>query len=203
MATCPKTCFFASATYWLPGPDDHVHRLQPIDAVGQRGDRLRTAEAVDLGDAELVAGGQQVAVVGAGRRRRHADDDLLDAGRLRGADGHEQGGGVRGRAAGAVDADAMQRPVAEVQLVTGSRRASPRRGASVPTGTAARCTAPAGSTSRNSGLAAAWASASSCGLTRSMSGLSFTGRVARCSAGRRRGPGRGRRYRSARPPRRG
>ena len=144
MATWPKTCFFASATNRLPGPDDHVHRLEALDAVGQRRDRLRTADAVDLGDAEFVAGREHVAVVRAGGLRRHADDDLLDTRRLRRADGHQQRGGVRRRAAGTVHADALERPVAQVQFVL--RRDAHLRVAVQQPGLELqrRCTGPAG-----------------------------------------------------------
>ena len=64
-------------------PDDHVHGRHSFDAVSQRRHRLGAADAVDLGDAEFMADGQQVAVVGAGRRRRHDDGQLRHAGRPR------------------------------------------------------------------------------------------------------------------------
>ena len=56
-------------------------------------------------------------VVGAGRRRRHDHGQLRHAGRLGGADGHQQRRRVRRRPAGDHHADAPQRPVAQPQLV--------------------------------------------------------------------------------------
>ena len=44
----------------VAGPDDLVHARNALDAVGQGGDGLGAAEAIDLGDLQLAAGGQQV-----------------------------------------------------------------------------------------------------------------------------------------------
>jgi len=51
--------------------------FQPIDAIRHRRNRLRTAESVNLGDAEFVAGREHLAVVCPRVLRRHTDDDLL------------------------------------------------------------------------------------------------------------------------------
>ena len=76
MSTSPKTYFLASATNRLPGPTILSTARQPFDAVGQRRDGLRSADAIDFADAQFVAGGQQVGVVGAERRRRGDDGQL-------------------------------------------------------------------------------------------------------------------------------
>ena len=103
----------------VAGADDHVHGAQPVHAVGQRRHRLGAADAVDLADAQLMADGQQVGVVGAVRRRRHGRRRVSrDAGRLGRDDGHEQGRRIGGRSAGDHDADAAHRAIAQAQLVT-------------------------------------------------------------------------------------
>ena len=45
--TSAATWRFASATYALPGPDDHVDRVDRLGPVRERGDRLRAADPVD------------------------------------------------------------------------------------------------------------------------------------------------------------
>ncbi len=132
MATWPKTCRLARVDEQVARPDDHVHGGQSLDAVGQGGDRLGAADAVDLGDAQLVADGQQVGVVRAVRRRRHDDGDLLDAGRLGRADGHQQRRGIGRRPAGDADADAAHRPIAQPQLVPAGARSSTASACSRP-----------------------------------------------------------------------
>ena len=101
----------------VAGADDDIDRLQPFDAVGERRDRLRAAETVHLGDAEFVARREHLAVVPALIVGRHAHRDLIAAGRLRRAHGHQQRGRVRRRTARAVHADALQRPVPHLKLV--------------------------------------------------------------------------------------
>ena len=58
-------------------PDDLVHPRNALDAVGQGGHGLGAAQPIDLADAQLVAGGQQVGVVRAELRRRGDHGQLL------------------------------------------------------------------------------------------------------------------------------
>ena len=88
----------------VAGADDLVDGRDGLGAVGQRGDGLRSADAVELGDAGEVRGGE-----GFARGLGGADDDALDAGDLRGRDGHQQRGGQRIAAAGDVAADGPER----------------------------------------------------------------------------------------------
>ena len=73
-------------------------------AVGEGGDGVRAAEAIELGDAEEMRCGE-----GFRRRFGRDDDDALDARNLRGDGGHEQRGRERMTAAGNVAADGIQR----------------------------------------------------------------------------------------------
>ena len=60
-------------------PHDLVHRRDRRGAVGERGDRLRAADPIDLVDAGDARGGEHQRVhLAFGRRRHH--DDALDAG---------------------------------------------------------------------------------------------------------------------------
>ena len=61
----------------VAGADDHVDGGQAFDAVGQGRHRLGPADAVDLVDAQLVTGGQQIAVAGPVGGRRHHHGDLV------------------------------------------------------------------------------------------------------------------------------
>jgi hypothetical protein len=97
--------------------DDHVHRLETVHAIGHRCDRLRPTQPVHFGDAQFVAGGEHIGVVRAGCCGREAHDDLLDAGRLRRADGHQERGWVCGRPTRAIDADTVERAVTQLQFV--------------------------------------------------------------------------------------
>ena len=97
----------------VAGADDHIDSLDAFDPISKRCHSLGTADAIHLGDAQLVTGGEHVPVVGAEGCRRHDDGQLLDAGCLGRTNGHEQRGWIRGRAAGNADAHAAQRPVAQ------------------------------------------------------------------------------------------
>ena len=70
--------------------DDLVDSPDPLDSVRQRGDRLNSAHAVNLGDPKLVAGGQKVRVVPAEIGWRHDNDNLFDAGHLSWHGCHQQ-----------------------------------------------------------------------------------------------------------------
>ena len=122
-----------AATKMLPGPTIMSTGRHALDAVGQGRHRLGAADAVDFGDAQLVADGQQVAVVGAVRRRRH------DRRRSRstpaawaGHDGHQQRRWIGRRPAGDADADAAQRPIAQTAARGCRTRSAPRRVCSRP-----------------------------------------------------------------------
>ena len=124
MPTPPETSRLASWTQRLPGPGDHVDARDRLGAVGERGDRVRPADAVDLVDAAERAGREDHRVP-AGR----ADDDLVDAGRLRGDRAHDDAARVRARARrgrrsprGAPASRAAARPGP-----AGARRRRPRR----------------------------------------------------------------------------
>ena len=95
------------------------------------------------------------------------------------ADGHQQRGGIRRRAAGAVDADASQRPVAQVQFVLAGDAHLGVAVQAAPTGTAARCTGPGESHRGTRGRRRRGPRPAPAGLTRSVSGLSFT--LSNCS----------------------
>ena len=88
----------------VAGADDLVYARDGGGAEGEGGDGLRAADAVELGDAGEVGGGE-----GLERGFGRADDDACDAGDLCGGGGHEQGGGQRIAAAGDVAADGAER----------------------------------------------------------------------------------------------
>ena len=109
-------------------PDDLVDRRDPLDPVGQGRHGLGAADPVDLGDAQRVAGGQEVGVVAAERRRRHDHGDLLDPRRLRRDDRHQERRRIRRRPARDADADPPERPIAQPQLAA---RPAPHGGVAV------------------------------------------------------------------------
>ena len=81
--------------------DDLVHRSDGFGAEGEGGDGLGAADAVDLGDAGQLGGGQHQRIEDAiGRRHRH--HQALDAGHLGGQGIHQHGRGIGRRAAGNV-----------------------------------------------------------------------------------------------------
>ena len=114
---CPLSRLLATGQV-VAGTDDHVHASDAVHAVGQGGHCLGAADAVNLGHAQLVAGGEHRPVRGAVRGRRHDNRQLPDAGRLGRADGHEQGRGIRRCPTGRANADAANRPMAQPQLMT-------------------------------------------------------------------------------------
>jgi hypothetical protein len=63
--------------------DDHVDGADGLGAVGERGDRLRTADGVHLVDARDGSGGQDLVGQRAVLAGRHREDDLGHAGDLR------------------------------------------------------------------------------------------------------------------------
>ncbi len=93
----------------VAGADDDVDRADGLGAVGERGDRLRTADAVHLGDTGQRGRRQRGRGHGAVGGRRDAEDHLVDAGELRRDRGHQHGRRVRGATAGHV-ADRRARP---------------------------------------------------------------------------------------------
>ena len=106
----------ASATNRIARADDLVDLRQALDAVRQRRHGLRPAQAIDLGDAQLVAGGQQVPVVRAELRRRRDHRQFLDARRLRRHGRHQHRRRIRRRAARHADADARKRQISLPQV---------------------------------------------------------------------------------------
>ncbi len=91
----------------VAGTDDHVDRSDGVGPVGERGDRLRATDPVDVVDAGERRGGER----GVGDRpvaaRRDAQRDLADPGDPGRDGGHEHRAGVGGAAAG----DVAARPV--------------------------------------------------------------------------------------------
>ena len=84
----------------VAGTDDLVDAGQAFSPIGQRGDGMRSAHAVKLGDTQQERGGQGFLC-----RMRRDNGDALDAGNLRGDHGHEQRGRQRVAATGHVTAD--------------------------------------------------------------------------------------------------
>ena len=92
----------------VTGADNLVHRPDGFGAVGQRGDGLRTADAVELVHASQVGRGLHDGAEHAiGRRCHH--DDFSDTGHLGRNRIHQYGRGIGGLAAGDIDAHAVQR----------------------------------------------------------------------------------------------
>ena len=124
------------ATYLLPGPTILSTRGIVAGAVGERGDRVRAADAKQPGDARL-------------ERRRHDDrlgpradgDDLGHARDARRHGRHQQRGGQRKPPAGHVAADARDRFDALLDRHTGTRLPSPNVGESAGT-RRGRCSRP-------------------------------------------------------------
>ncbi len=109
--------FFGEGDELVAGADDFIHTLhgavdEAIETIGECGDGLSAAHAIDLGDAEFVADGEDIGVVRAISGWRRDDDDLFDAGCLSGDGRHEDSGGVGGGTAGHADADAIEWNVA-------------------------------------------------------------------------------------------
>jgi hypothetical protein len=105
----------------ITGADDLIDLGDTFCAVGQRGDALSAADAIDLGDAQLVAGGEDGRIVRAELCRWGDDGNFLDASGLRGYGGHQYGRGISSGAAGNADADALQREVALAKQDAGAR----------------------------------------------------------------------------------
>ena len=88
----------------IAGADDLVDARDGFGSVGERGHGVRAAEAIELGDAEQMRGGQRF------RRGLGRDNhDALDARDLRGNCGHQQRGWQRMTAAGHIAADRAER----------------------------------------------------------------------------------------------
>ncbi len=100
----PEDLALGGGDVGVAGADDLVDAGDLAGAERGGGDRLGAADGEDPVDAGEL-GGQQHDGVGA----RGEEDDLGDAGDLRGDRGHQHGGGVGGGATGGVDGDAAQR----------------------------------------------------------------------------------------------
>ena len=85
MAQSNATSFLAAVTYRLPGPTILSTRGIFFRAIGQRGDGLRSADAVELAHAEKC-GRRQSRL----RRARRHHANLLHPGNLRGNHRHQQ-----------------------------------------------------------------------------------------------------------------
>ena len=103
----------------VAGTDDLIDPRQALDAVGQGRHGLGAADAIDLFDAQLAAGCQQIGIVGPELRRRGDQGELLHARHLGRHGGHQHRGGIRGRSARHAQADAVQRPIALDQVAAG------------------------------------------------------------------------------------
>src|ERR1035441_9923569 len=106
----------------IAGADDLVHALEARGSVGQRGDCMRAAQAIELRNAEQMRGGERFRS-GFGRD----DHDALNAGHLRGTGGHQQRGGQRMAAAGHVATHRAERAHKLACGEAGNRRCIPRR----------------------------------------------------------------------------
>ena len=103
----------------VAGPDDLIDPRQALDAIGQGRHGLGAADAIDLVDAQLVAGCQQIGIVGPELRRRGDHGELLHARHLGRHGGHQHRRGIRGRTARHAQADAVQRAIALDQVAAG------------------------------------------------------------------------------------
>ena len=90
----------------VAGADDQVDGADALGAERHRGNRLRTADRIDLLDAQQVQRGQHRAVGEPVRARRRADCDGVDPGDLGRYDAHDGAGRVRSAAARHVQPDA-------------------------------------------------------------------------------------------------
>ena len=97
-------------------PDDFIDPRNAFHAVGQRRDGLRAAKAINLVDAQLVAGGQHVGVVRAELGGRGDHGQLLHAGHLGGHGRHQHGRRIRRRSARHANARPIQRPIPLPQI---------------------------------------------------------------------------------------
>ncbi len=93
--------------------DDDVDAGDGLGAVGERGDRLRAAHAVDALDAAQSAGAEDGRDRVADAARRRADGDVDHAGRAGGDDAHHDGARVRRAAARHVDRGRSDRHLAQ------------------------------------------------------------------------------------------
>ena len=103
MPTTPATSRFGQRDVAVPGADDDVDRADGLGAVGQRGDRLRTADAVHLVDPDQRRRrerGLRETAVGV---RGDAQHEFGDPRELGGDRGHEHGRRVCGAATGHVE----------------------------------------------------------------------------------------------------
>ena len=106
----------------IAGADDPVDRLERrVDrarrpAEGQRPDGLGAAGDEHGIDLQEACGAEEDGMDDAARVGRRGDDDLADAGGLRGDDRHHERRGIRHRAAGHVAADAVERQPAALDL---------------------------------------------------------------------------------------
>ena len=92
----------------VAGADDLGDRRDGGGAVGQRADRLGAADAVDLGDAGDLRGGQH-RVVDLAARRGDDHGDAGDAGDVRRHGVHQHARRIGGEAARHIDADGFDR----------------------------------------------------------------------------------------------
>jgi len=104
---------------YVAGAKDLVYPSDGGGAVGQRGDRLRSADGVDLVDAGDVRR-RQDRVVHLAATGRAGHDDLGDAGHSSRDCCHQERGRIGRAPVGRIDADAFQRPHQLSQTRTGA-----------------------------------------------------------------------------------
>ena len=102
-------------------PDDLVDARHGRGAIGERGDRLRAADADDALDARQRRRSEHQRI----RIRAH-HDELADAGNLRRHRVHQHRGGIGRLAAGDVEADALERAQALAEARTVGLQIIPR-----------------------------------------------------------------------------
>ena len=102
----------------IAGPDDLGDRRNRCGAIGERGHRLRAADAIDFADATKLRGGEHQRIeLTSGRRHHHHQP--RNAGDCRRHRVHQHRGRVRRGAAGNVEADRLDRAPAPAELDTG------------------------------------------------------------------------------------
>src|ERR687895_436186 len=94
---------------WIAGADDDVDGRNGLGAEGERGDGLRSAHPVHLGDLAQDARGEDHGVRAPSRAGRRADRDLLDTRYPGGHGSHDDGGRIRRPPTRYVDAGAAHR----------------------------------------------------------------------------------------------
>ena len=98
----------------VAGTGHHIDRLDPVSAIGQRGNRLRPANSPHFVHAGQMRGGQYQRIDRALRRRRHHHQSLNPR-YFRGDGVHQQRGGIGRTPAGHVESRCIDRQPARAK----------------------------------------------------------------------------------------